>query len=191
MIFLSSPIEKRDLVVLSHWSLGPSSSKDGSPPKDQSPESDSEQSSDEEDSSDSRLSRTNNSRSSPEEKKRGHVDRKMFRPFNVMVDSNRSGRPFRKPGPPPFQRPKFTGGPRNPGPEMSGNVRRPLMESLVPQGPTNNAGDNIRTFCRRDTGKRIWLRFLLLDGLHKPFSQYNPNLPVYYEELLLTLVLWF
>ncbi|XP_035481667.2 serine/arginine repetitive matrix protein 3 isoform X3 [Scophthalmus maximus] len=130
----SSPIEKRDLVILSHWPPGPSSSsKDGTPPKDHSPKSNTEHSSDAEATPDSRLSKTNYSRSFPEDRNRGHFDRRIIRPFNVMQDGNRSWRPFRRPGPPPMQRPKFTGGPRNAGPELSGNVRRPLMESLVPR----------------------------------------------------------
>ncbi|XP_026183606.1 serine/arginine repetitive matrix protein 1 isoform X2 [Mastacembelus armatus] len=131
----SSPIEKRDLVVLSHWPPGPSSStKDGSPPpKDHSPKSKTEHSSDSDSTPNTRTSKTNNSRSSPEDKKRGHLDRRTFRPFNLMHDNQRTGRPFRRPGPGPMQGPRFTGGPRKTGPELSGNVRRPLMESLVPR----------------------------------------------------------
>ncbi|XP_045896028.1 serine/arginine repetitive matrix protein 1 [Micropterus dolomieu] len=130
----SSPIEKRDLVVLSHWPPGPSSSsKDGSPPKDRSPKPKSEHSSDADTTLNSRLSRTNDS----EDRKRGYLDKKMFRPFNMMQDCHRPGRPFRRPGqgpgPGPMQRPKFIGGPRKTGPELSSNVRRPLMESLVPR----------------------------------------------------------
>ncbi|XP_029304022.1 uncharacterized protein C2orf16 [Cottoperca gobio] len=134
----SSPIEKRDLVVLSHWPPGPSSSsKDGSPTRDRSPKNNNERNSDQEDTPNSRLSKTNDSRSSPEDQRRGYMDKRAFRPFNMMQDGHRPGRPFRRPGQGPgpgfMQRPKFTGGPRRTGPEMSGvqNVRRPLMESLV------------------------------------------------------------
>ncbi|XP_042354880.1 serine/arginine repetitive matrix protein 1 isoform X1 [Plectropomus leopardus] len=130
----SSPIEKRDLVVLSHWPPGPSSSsKDDSPTKDRSPKPKSERSSDRDVTPNSRLSKTNDARSSPEDRRRGYVDKRVFRPFNMMQDSHRLGRPFRRPGPGPMQRPKFTGGPRRTGPELSGNFRRPLMESLVPR----------------------------------------------------------
>ncbi|XP_070838821.1 serine/arginine repetitive matrix protein 1 [Chaetodon trifascialis] len=132
----SSPIEKRDLVVLSHWPPGPSSSsKDGSPPKARNPRLRSERCSDAEDTVNSLLSKTNDSRSSPDDRKHNFLDRRMFRPFNLMQDNSRPGRPFRRPGPGPgpMQRPKFTGGPRKIGPDLSGNVRRPLMESLVPR----------------------------------------------------------
>ncbi|XP_037322920.2 pre-mRNA 3' end processing protein WDR33 isoform X1 [Pungitius pungitius] len=122
----SSPIEKRDLVVLSHWPPGPScSSKDGSPAKERSPKNDTDA------TLNSRLSKTSDSRSSSEDRRPGYMDKRMFRPFNMMQESYRPGRPFRRPGQGPMQRPRFTGGPRKTGPEMSGNIRRPLMESLV------------------------------------------------------------
>ncbi|XP_060910782.1 serine/arginine repetitive matrix protein 1 [Labrus mixtus] len=122
----SSPIEKRDLVVLSHWPPGPSSSKDGSPPKSHSPEPRNDA------SPTSRLSRTNESDES-EDQKQDYLDKRVFRPFHMMQESNRRGRSFRRPGPGPMQRQRFSGGPRNMGPELSGNIRRPLMESLVPR----------------------------------------------------------
>ncbi|KAK9536683.1 hypothetical protein VZT92_006446 [Zoarces viviparus] len=125
----SSPIEKRDLVVLSHWPPGPISSKDDSPTKDHSPKND--RSSDQEATTNSRLSKTNDSRSSPEDRRQSYMDKRVFRPFNAMQDSYRPGRPFRRPGQGPMQRPRFPGGPRKMGPELSGNIRRPLMESLV------------------------------------------------------------
>ncbi|KAM8741705.1 uncharacterized protein AB9X84_019007 [Acanthopagrus schlegelii] len=131
----SSPIEKRDLVVLSHWD---SSSKDGSPRKSRSPKPKNDRSSDS-DSSPNRLSKTNDFRSSPDERRRNYLDKRMFRPFNMMQDNQRPVRPFRRPGPRTgpgpgnMQRPKFPGGPRKPFPDLSGNIRRPLMESLVPR----------------------------------------------------------
>ncbi|XP_054482202.1 serine/arginine repetitive matrix protein 2 isoform X3 [Anoplopoma fimbria] len=126
----SSPIEKRDLVVLSHWPPGPSSStKDDSPTKDRSPKND--RNSDQDATPSSRLSKTNDSRSSPEDRRQGYVDKRVFRPFNMMQESYRPGRPFRRPGQGFMQRPRFTGGRGRTGPEMSGNFRRPLMENLV------------------------------------------------------------
>ncbi|XP_068600990.1 uncharacterized protein si:ch211-114c12.2 isoform X1 [Brachionichthys hirsutus] len=124
--FLLSPIEKRDLVVLSHWD---SSSKDGSPPKARSPKSNADA------TENRRRSRSNDSRSPPEDRRRSYIDKKGWsRPF-YMQDHHRSWRPFRRPGPGPgpMQRPRFYGGPRRPGPDPSGNFRRPLMEGLVPR----------------------------------------------------------
>ncbi|XP_077403105.1 uncharacterized protein LOC144036385 isoform X2 [Vanacampus margaritifer] len=114
----SSPVEKRDLVVVSHWAAGPSTSKEDSPAKDRSPKSKTDT------SLNSRPAKAD-SRSSSPDRKRGYLERRTFRPVNLMPD-----KPFRRPG--PMQRPKFPG-PRRPGPEMSGNFRRPLMENLVPR----------------------------------------------------------
>ncbi|XP_054611197.1 serine/arginine repetitive matrix protein 1 [Dunckerocampus dactyliophorus] len=112
----SSPVEKRDLVVVSHWAAGQSTSKDDSPSKDCSPKSKTE-----------RRSGTSKveSRSPSPDRKRGYLEKRIFRPANLMSDS----RPYRRPG--PMQR-KFPG-PRRPGPETTGHIRRPLMESLVPR----------------------------------------------------------
>uniref|UniRef100_A0A096M6C0 Serine/arginine repetitive matrix protein 1-like n=1 Tax=Poecilia formosa TaxID=48698 RepID=A0A096M6C0_POEFO len=110
----SSPIEKRDLVVLSHWPPGPSSSKDGSPPKGQSPKS--------------RTVKEAARDSLTYVENYLMLENKL--PDNVMHD--RPERPsFRRPG--PIQRPRIPGGSRNTGPDMSENIRRPLMETLVPR----------------------------------------------------------
>ncbi|XP_049597797.1 basic salivary proline-rich protein 2 isoform X2 [Syngnathus scovelli] len=114
----SSPVEKRDLVVVSHWAAGPSTSKEDSPAKDRSPKSKT-------DTSLSNPPTKADSRSQSPERKRGYLERRTFRPVNIIAD-----RPFRRPG--PMQRPKFLG-PRRPGPEPSENFRRPLMENLVPR----------------------------------------------------------
>uniref|UniRef100_H3BVX9 Uncharacterized protein n=1 Tax=Tetraodon nigroviridis TaxID=99883 RepID=H3BVX9_TETNG len=125
----SSPIEKRDLVVLSHWD---SSSKDGSPRKSQSPNSKpgetvlvihfSVQ---------TPFKPARSPRSLPGEQKRiRYLDKSSYSPDCLV-----------------FQRPRFPGGFRRPGPEMSAN-RRPLMESFVPrpyppQKPTFRTSQNI------------------------------------------------
>ncbi|XP_053704022.1 uncharacterized protein si:ch211-114c12.2 isoform X2 [Synchiropus splendidus] len=124
----SPPTEKRDLVVLSHWPPGPSTSKEDSPSKDHSPKSKSARVSTSDD--DSRDER------SPENRKRGYLDKRVFgSPFNVMQDRYRSGRPFRRPGvgmgSGSMQRPRYLGGLRKPPPPELSNFRRPLMESLV------------------------------------------------------------
>ncbi|XP_061659809.1 uncharacterized protein si:ch211-114c12.2 isoform X2 [Syngnathoides biaculeatus] len=118
----SSPIEKRDLVVLSHWAAGQSTSKDDSPTKDRSPKSKTDLSP--HTSLNSRPAKAE-SKSHPPERKRGYLERRTFRPVDLMPD-----RPFRRPG--PLQRPRFPGA-RRPGPEPSANFRRPLMENLVPR----------------------------------------------------------
>ncbi|CAG5874280.1 unnamed protein product [Menidia menidia] len=126
----SSPIEKRDLVVLSHWPPGPSSSKDSSPPKGQSPKSKTEDHSSEEETSPSRRpSKTYDSR------KPGYLERRVFRTSNMMHEGSRPEKPFRRPGPwpGPWQRPRFPVGPRRMGPEQPGSLRRPLMEAVVPR----------------------------------------------------------
>ncbi|KAF7670388.1 hypothetical protein LDENG_00299720 [Lucifuga dentata] len=126
----SSPIEKlSDLVVVSHWQAGQSSTKS---PKERSPKSKTDRSSDADTSTNSRLSKINDSRAIFDDRKRSYLDRRTFRPFNTMQDNYRPVRPCRKPPPGPMQRPKFIGGPRKMAPELSGNVRKPLMETLVP-----------------------------------------------------------
>ncbi|XP_057677476.1 serine/arginine repetitive matrix protein 1 isoform X2 [Corythoichthys intestinalis] len=111
----SSPIEKRDLVVVSHWAAGPSTSKEDSPAKDCSPKSKT-------DTSLSNRSVKAESRLQSPDRKRGYLERRTFRPVNLMPD--------RRPG--PMQRPKFPG-PARGATELSGNFRRPLMENLVPR----------------------------------------------------------
>ncbi|XP_028323085.1 serine/arginine repetitive matrix protein 1 isoform X2 [Gouania willdenowi] len=107
----SSSIEKRDLVVLSHWPPGPSSSsKECSPRKDGSPKSRTDRNPD-------RAPMTSKPRSPHEDGKRTHLDRRTFRPFKGDHDNHRPGVFFRRPGPPPMQRSKFFGGPRNSAPE--------------------------------------------------------------------------
>ncbi|XP_029924248.1 serine/arginine repetitive matrix protein 1 isoform X2 [Myripristis murdjan] len=125
----SSPIEKLscDLVVVSHWQAGPSSSSKGcSSPRDHSPKSKTERSSD----SDANP-KTHDSRSSFSDRRGGPSDKRNFRPMNMMQESYRPMKPFRRPGPPPRQR--LPGGPRRPPPEMAINFRRPLMEGFVPR----------------------------------------------------------
>ncbi|XP_071384961.1 spermatogenesis-associated protein 31H1 [Centroberyx affinis] len=133
----SSPIEKHlscDLVVVSHWQAGPSSSSKGcSSPRDRSPKSKTERSSDSGVSPNNRFSKMHDSRSSLNDRRGGYSDRKTFRPLHMTQESHRPGKPFRRPGPGPTQRPKFTGGPRKMAPELSGNIRKPLMESFVPR----------------------------------------------------------
>ncbi|XP_061595540.1 serine/arginine repetitive matrix protein 1 [Cololabis saira] len=130
----SSPIENRDLVVLSHWDS--SSSKDCSPPsaprapRAPSPKAKADCCSNSDTPPKKQLQKSIESRS-PEGRKRGYLDRRVFRPFNMMHDGNRSGRPFRRPGPMP--RPSYSGEPRKTGLDLQGNVRRPLMETLVPR----------------------------------------------------------
>ncbi|XP_077447954.1 uncharacterized protein LOC144067836 [Stigmatopora argus] len=115
----SSPIEKRDLVVVSHWAAGPSTSKEDSPTEDHNLKSKT-------DSSLSNRSGRVDSRLQSPDRKRGYLERRTFRPVNLMPDRR----------PVPMQRPKFPG-PRRSAPELSGNFRRPLMENLVPRNFTN------------------------------------------------------
>ncbi|XP_076024592.1 uncharacterized protein LOC143014518 [Genypterus blacodes] len=130
----SSPIEKlSDLVVVSHWQAGPSTSKSSMSPKDHSPKSRTGRSSDLDSSPNNRMSKMNDSRGSFDGRRRPYFDRRNFRPFNTMQDSYRPMRPFRKPPPGPTERPKFTGGPRKMAPELSGHIRKPLMETMVPR----------------------------------------------------------
>ncbi|KAM4620188.1 uncharacterized protein ACJ7VT_006894 [Polymixia lowei] len=127
----SSPIDKLtcDLVVVSHWQAGPSSSSKGcSSPRDRSPKSKIERNSYDV----NRFSKTHDSRASFSNRRGGYSDKRTFRPFNMIQETHRPGRPFRKPGPGPTQRPKFSCGPRRTVPEP-GNVRKPLMESFVPR----------------------------------------------------------
>ncbi|XP_061904523.1 serine/arginine repetitive matrix protein 2 [Entelurus aequoreus] len=117
----SSPVEKRDLVVVSHWAAGQSTSKEDSPAKDSSPKIKTERN--------PGMSKIKSRSPSPDDRKRGYLDKRIFRHGDLMSDS----RPYRRPG--PMQR-RFLG-PRRPGPEPSGHFRRPLMESLVPRPSAN------------------------------------------------------
>lgn len=127
LVSFSSPIDPHlgsDLVVVSHWQAGPSStstSQGRSPPRERNK---------------FKTERNANSDAPYSDHRGRYVDMKSSRPMNALHDVHRSGRPFRRPGPGPGHSPRMRfnpGGPRRPGPGPPGGFRKPLMESFVPR----------------------------------------------------------